>query len=148
VRNRIESDGWFSYTHDDEGNITSKASGSVKYEYDWDWRNRLTAVRLYYGSGGTNWSLQWTIHYGYDADSQLVWRSTTVPGYEPVYRFYSFQSGQMNLAFEYYGNLTQRLVWGPRTGQLLVTELNSALYGSGEIYYPLADRQQTIHDAA
>jgi RHS repeat-associated protein len=71
-------------------------------------------------------------------------------GYPPVNGFYSHESGQIVLEFGQYawGNLTQRFVWGPETDQLLIDELNSALYGSVEIYYPLADQQQTIHDAA
>jgi hypothetical protein len=69
-------------------------------------------------------------------------------GSSPVYPFYSFENGQMNLAFESSHALTQRFVWGPQVDQLWSDELDSASYGSGEIYYPLADQQQTIHDAA
>jgi hypothetical protein len=54
----------------------------------------------------------------------------------------------MNLAFESSHALPQRFVWGPQADQLWIDELDSASYGSGEIYYPLADHQQTIHDAA
>jgi RHS repeat-associated protein len=110
-------------------------------------------VRLYYGSGGANWSLQWTMEYAYDAFDQLVRRSidTDGPGgYAPIDGFYSHENGQIVLEFgQYsYGSLTNRYVWGPQTDLLLVNEFNSALYGSGNILYGLGDLVNTVHDSA
>ncbi len=52
--NRLTSDGTFNYTYDDEGNVLTqtKISNSDKFEFTWDYRNRLTKVVLK-NSGGT-----------------------------------------------------------------------------------------------
>jgi len=152
TENQPSSHGTFSYTYDAEGNLTVKGNSGTRYEYDYDWRNRLTAVRLYI-DGGSGLSLNWTMSYGYDALDQMVRRSVDTDGpggYAPVDGFYSHQNGQIVLEFgQYsYGSLTQRFVWGPETDQLLIDELDPALYGSGAVFYTLADAQGTIHDAA
>src|SRR5262245_59928010 len=52
--NRLTSDGTYNYTYDDEGNVLTqtKISNGEKFEFEWDYRNRLTKVLLK-NSGGT-----------------------------------------------------------------------------------------------
>jgi RHS repeat-associated protein len=50
--NRLTSDGTYSYTYDNEGNmLTKSASGSGETDYTWDYRNRLTDVKVKNSSG-------------------------------------------------------------------------------------------------
>src|SRR5262249_17505486 len=52
--NRMTSDGVYNYTFDNEGNVLTKTriSDSQKWEFTWDYRNRLTNVKIK-NSGGT-----------------------------------------------------------------------------------------------
>ena len=46
--NRLTSDGTYNYTFDNEGNVLTKTriSDSQRWEFTWDYRNRLTNVKI------------------------------------------------------------------------------------------------------
>ncbi len=52
--NRLQSDGTYNYTYDNEGNVLTqtKISNGDVFEFTWDYRNRLTKIVLK-NSGGT-----------------------------------------------------------------------------------------------
>src|SRR5205085_11506385 len=68
--NRLTSDGSFNYTYDNEANLLTKTriSDSQRTEYTWDYRNRLTNVKVK-NAGGT--VLQET-RFTYDINDRRV----------------------------------------------------------------------------
>jgi RHS repeat-associated protein len=150
--NQLASGGGWTFTYDAEGNLTGKADADDRYTYTYDWRNRLTNVE-YEKLVNSAWTHQWQVDNYYDAFDRLVRRKddvqqTTWPSFANSDIIFTYQDGQVVLAFEVNGATTQRFVWGPQTDQLLATEYTPGYYGGGHIYFPLADAQGTIHDAA
>lgn len=70
THNRLQSDGTFTYTYDNEGNTTRRTRivGGQYTEYVWDHRNRLTSV-IERTSAGTKTQ---QVDYIYDAFDQLT----------------------------------------------------------------------------
>jgi len=63
------SDDAYSYTYDDNGNITSITKGSASFTYVYDKANQLIRENLYYGSGNSNNA---TYTYTYDEWGNLL----------------------------------------------------------------------------
>ena len=92
--------------------------------FTWDNRNRLTRATLKNSSGVT----QQVVDYTYDAMNQLIGEKVTPysdgeAGTPTVRRFvYDPLTGEMQLAFNGSGNLTDRYLWGPMVDQVLADE--------------------------
>jgi len=71
THNRLQTDGTFNYTYDNEGNTTRRTRivGGQVTDYAWDHRNRLTSVTDRVSSAGAK-SQQ--VEYIYDAFDQLT----------------------------------------------------------------------------
>ena len=70
------NDGTYSYVYDGEGNRTRRteiATGKIT-EYNWDYRNRLTAVLFKDASG----NVTKTIDYIYDGNNQRIGNGNVV----------------------------------------------------------------------
>ena len=88
--NRLASDGTFNYVYDNDGNLTTKteiATGKVT-EYTWDYRNRLTNVKIK-SSGGT--VLQ-EVSYRYDPLDRRIGAGTDADGVDPADRSFNEQN--------------------------------------------------------
>src|SRR5690606_29213684 len=70
--NQLTSDGTYTYTYDDEGNVLTRSKTDETTTYEWDHRNRLTRVIVTTGSSTT------TITFRYDAANRLVTYAKTV----------------------------------------------------------------------
>ena len=154
VYNRLVSDGTYTYTYDDEGNVILRDSiaDDTYTVYTWDHRNRL--VKVEYSDENEEGH---PYEYSYDVFNQLVatryafddndWRTVFV-----------HDDGQMVL--EFFGDrwenptdlagtdLTHRYLWGDAVDQLLADE--QVDWGDsdadGEILWALTDRQGSVTD--
>ncbi len=122
-------DGW-TYTYDDEGNMTQANNGSQYWTYTWDYRNRLVEAKLWPG---------YTETYEYDAFNRLV-RAGTIS--------YIYDEG-INPIMEYNGSGPRKYyLWSDAVDDLLAAEqvVNGSTHGN--ILWPLADHLGTIGDIA
>jgi RHS repeat-associated protein len=140
-----------SYTYDAAGNMTSSPSlyyssdgpdaGTNTNTYTWDNRNRLTSTTTKNSDGVT---LQ-VVKYTYDAFNQLIGESVTpytdgVAGTTTTQRFvYDPLTGEMQLAFNGSGNLTDRFLWGPLVDQVLADEQVTSLGSAGSVNWIVND---------
>lgn len=71
THNRLQTDGTFNYTYDNEGNTTRRTRivGGQVTEYTWDHRNRLTSVIDRVSATGAKTQ---QVEYIYDAFDQLT----------------------------------------------------------------------------
>jgi RHS repeat-associated protein len=67
--NRLTSDGVYSYDYDDEGNTTVKHKTGERWEYAYDYRNRLTEVKELTGVSGT---VLYDAQYTYDVFDRRI----------------------------------------------------------------------------
>jgi YD repeat-containing protein len=77
ANNRLQTDGVYTYSYDDEGNLktrTTIATGAVR-DYTWDYRNRLTGVVDRTGSNTTRQST-----YTYDVTNQRIAKTVDLDG--------------------------------------------------------------------
>ena len=68
--NRLTSDGTYNYTYDNEGNTLTKTriSDGQRTEYTWDYRNRLTDVKVKTAAGTVTLEDQFT----YDIEDRRI----------------------------------------------------------------------------
>jgi RHS repeat-associated protein len=111
--NELQSDGTYSYTYDNEGNVLTQtriSDGQVT-DYTWDYENRLTEV-LVKTSGGT--VLQ-DDKFTYDAWGRRIGKSTLSGG-----QTWTLYDGDNTYAdFNSSGTLTYRYLYGNGIDQLL-----------------------------
>jgi RHS repeat-associated protein len=134
TNNQLLSDGKFNYTYDGEGNRTLRteiATGSVT-EYNWDYRNRLTAVAFKDAAG----VVTKTIEYTYDVDNQRIGK--TIDG--QVSERYVIDRNQISLVFDGAGTQTHRYLYGTAVDQVLADERRSS------VVWALADNLGTVRD--
>jgi YD repeat-containing protein len=142
--NRLASDGTFNYVYDNEGNLLTKteiSTGKVT-EYTWDYRNRLTDVKLK-NSGGT--VLQEQV-YRYDPlDRRIgVGNDPDGAGPQPTAWQYTVYDGINPYAdFDNSGSLTNRYLYGPAVDQVL-----ARFSAAGTIAWYLADQLGSVRDLA
>jgi RHS repeat-associated protein len=90
--------------------------------------------------------------YTYDAFNQLIGESMTpysggVAGTTATHRFvYDMQTGQMDLAFDGSGNLTDRFLWGPLVDQILADEKVTSLSSAGSIEWMATNNTGSVSD--
>jgi hypothetical protein len=93
------------------------------------------------------------IHTWYDAFNQLIGESVTpysggVAGTTATQRFvYDMQTGQMDLAFDGSGNLTDRFLWGPIVDQILADEKVTSLGSAGTLEFMALNNVGNLTDA-
>ncbi|MCP4678147.1 MAG: RHS repeat-associated core domain-containing protein, partial [Deltaproteobacteria bacterium] len=128
--NRLNSDGIYNYTHDNEGNVLTKTniSDSTSVEYTWDHRNRLTKV-TFKNSGGTATEI---VEYAYDHGQHWVRKTldTNADGTVEQSQVFVHDNGQIVLDFQKTGtavatnaDLANRYLWGTNVDELLTDEL-------------------------
>jgi RHS repeat-associated protein len=134
VNNQLLSDGKFNYQYDGEGNRTKRteiATGKVT-EYNWDYRNRLTAVAFKDAAGVVTKSIEYT----YDVDNQRIGKK--IDG--AVTERYVIDRNQIALVFDGAGTQTHRYLYGTNIDQVLADETPT------NMVWALADHQGTVRD--
>ncbi len=121
--NRLVSDSRWSYTHDDEGNVTSKTSADGKslWQYAWDHRNRLIEATLRYDASGNvsaTSSITRTVNQTYDGLDRWIGSENSETGENHLY---VHDSGQLTLEFVD-GAVENRYLWAAGVDQLLAED--------------------------
>lgn len=155
--NQITDDGTWTYTYDADGNLTkqvgdsghSEAGNEIDYTYDVG--GRLVEVKNL-----TDDVVTQDVQYTYDMFGDLIGRKLTLysdgePSSTTTSRFaYDVANGQMVLAFDGSGNLTDRFLNGPAVDQILADENYSSPTASpsaaGNTLWMLTDNQGTVRD--
>jgi len=146
--NRVVEDVNFTYTYDDEGNLTQKtdkATGDYTL-YTWDYHNQLTRVELYDSSD----NLTSAVEYKYDALGRRIAKLVDNDGLSGidetetyVYDDVPGKDGLSDIVLILDGNgdVAHRYLHGPGVDQVFSDEnaLNEVLWG-------LADRQGSVRD--
>jgi RHS repeat-associated protein len=134
VNNQLLNDGTYSYVYDGEGNRTKRveiATGKIT-EYNWDYRNRLTAVLFKDASG----NVTKTIDYIYDGNNQRIGKR--IDG--AVTERYVIDRNQIALVFDGAGSQTHRYLYGTQIDQVLADETGVSTN------WMLGDNQGSIRD--
>jgi RHS repeat-associated protein len=139
----------YSYQFDAAGNMTQQTdpSGNVT-TYTWDNRDRLVGATLKNSSG----VIQKVVDYTYDAFNQLIGESVTpysggVAGATATQRFvYDPLTGEMQLAFNGSGSLTDRYLWGPLVDEVLADEKVTSLSYGGTLEWFATNNEQSVTD--
>ena len=127
--NRLLSDGQYSYTYDNEGNIASKTNlvNSTSVRYQWDHRNRLVKVTFKDDQGAPTKIVEYAYDFGnrwirkvLDADADLTPDASRVFVHDGAQIVLDYEgAGGAGLGV---GELAHRYLWGPATDQLLADE--------------------------
>jgi RHS repeat-associated protein len=137
--------------YDDEGNrvsrtrISNDPADDYTSVYDWDYRNRLTAVSFYDNSAVETLRIE----YDYDARDLRVSRKLfenggSTPTVEE--HFVYDETGELVLVFDGDADLRHRYVNGPGVDEVLVDEVFTDAGTFDELLWPLSDHQGTIRD--
>jgi RHS repeat-associated protein len=139
--NRLQTDGIYTYTYDDEGNLktrTTIATNAVR-EYTWDYRNRLTSVVDRTGSNTTRQST-----YTYDVTNQRIAKTVDLDGAGTAPATTTrFVYDRNNVALEFTGTATvpsTRYFHGTDVDQVLAQE------SSNTTTWLLSDQVGTTRD--
>ena len=143
----------FTYTYDDEGNRltrTETSTGKVQ-SYEWDYRNRLVAVKDRNTSGG---SVVKQVNYEYDAFNRLVHREYDADGAgsgAATNQYWIYDEG-INAILQFDGsaasNLAHRYLWSNQVDELLADEQATSLSTGGNTLWGLGDHLGTLRDIA
>jgi YD repeat-containing protein len=116
--NEIQSDGTFTYTYDAVGNrtgrtrISSNPADDYQTIYSYDNRNRLVDVKFENNAGTPTKE----VSYVYDAENELIQRTVTPyangVAQAPMRQEFVYDQGNLALAFNGAGSLTNRYLWG------------------------------------
>jgi RHS repeat-associated protein len=154
--NELASDGTYNYLYDADGNMTSQtniATGAATV-YTYNNRGMQTSAMDKDPSDRTTE----VIDYTYDVFNNLIGRTTTAYSYvgdsdtpstttTTTARYvYDLSTGNMVLAFDGSGNLTDRFLWGPGTNQILADEVVTSTDAAGTVYWALANNQGSVTD--
>ena len=139
--NRITTDGTYSYTYDNEGNITIKQKISTPSEatyYAYDHRNRLVAFSEF-GPYAKN------VLYEYDVFNRRVVKSIDKDGYASGYGYvpthFVYDTDDIALALKANGDLANRYLHGPAVDEILADENE---YGG--VLWALRDQFYSVRD--
>jgi RHS repeat-associated protein len=134
--NELLSDGMYSYTYDQDGNTTSQtniATGSVTY-YTWDYRNRLTEVKVE-TSGGTVLNDE---QFTYDVNNNRI--AVSLNGTPQLYTVYDGANAYMD--FNGSGTLTERYLTNPKA----LNQFYGQVDASGTAQWFLTDNINSIRE--
>lgn len=140
--NQLNSDGFYNYEYDGEGNLRKRAdivTGEVT-EYSWDYRNRLTQVVGKNGGGSVIKSAKYT----YDGLNRRIVKEVDADGAgSGVSQFdrLVYDGQHIALSFDGGGNQTHRYLHGVQTDQILADE-----GVGGSVLWPLTDNLGTVRD--
>jgi RHS repeat-associated protein len=132
--NRLSSDGTYSYTYDNEGNLTTQTTIATGAQtvYSWDYRNRLTEVVVKNSSGGTVTDDVFT----YDVENRRIAKSVngtkTWTVYDGANPYADFTSS---------GSLTEQYLYG-----LAVDQLFARVSATGQFNFYLTDRLGSVRE--
>src|SRR5207249_5962436 len=117
--NLLTSDGVYNYTFDIEGNVLTKTriSDSQRWEFTWDYRNRLTNVKIK-NAGGT---VILEDRFTYDVFDHRIgkWVDSDGAGPNPGVQSWTLYATDNPYAdFDSAGALTMRFILGLRLGDL------------------------------
>jgi RHS repeat-associated protein len=147
---QLAADG-YTYTYDAAGNTICQTNTStgVEIAYTYDNRSRLTSVTTLNSST----VIQQVVTYTYDAFNQLNGESVTpysggVAGGTTTQRFvYDMGTGEMSLAFNSGGSITDRFLWGPIVDQILADEKVTSLGSAGTLEFMALNNVGNLTDA-
>ncbi len=129
------------------GNRTRRTDDTTgeSTEYDWDFRNRLVAVRELDDQD----NVVFEVNYTYDVFDRRIAKSVDSDGAgssAAVATYFVYDGEHILLEFDDGGDLTQRYLHGPVIDQILAAEDVTSLSSAGDVVWPLADNQGTIRD--
>jgi len=132
--NELQSDGVYTFVHDNEGRRTSRihiATGELT-EYEWDHRDRLTGVVTKNAGGQVTKDVQYT----YDIFDDRITKSI-----DGVLTHFVFDGDNIALVFDDSGNLIHRYNHGPGVDEILSDQT-----ANGTVNWALTDHQGTMRD--
>jgi RHS repeat-associated protein len=142
ANNRLSSDGFYTYSYDDEGNLTSKVnlSDNSSTVYGWDNRNRLVAMTQKDGNG----DVTQTILYRYDAFNRRIAKVIDADGSgsgaAQVERMV-YNGNDIALTFDGNGTQTHRYMYG-----VGVDAIASDEDATGTVRWAMSDHQGSVRD--
>lgn len=126
--------------------------GAGTYEYAWDYRQRLTQVKVFNNPNSTGSTPAATIDYSYDVfDNRVARIKTGAPNVEPNdARYYVPEQGRVLLEYDEQQRLDRQRFYATNVDQLLAVEdLDWDAAGnvvSDEVIWLLTDHQGTVRD--
>jgi RHS repeat-associated protein len=143
TNNRLQTDGTYNYTYDDEGNLTQRTTIATNEvtEYTWDYRNRLTQVTVKNAAQ----TIIKQVNLTYDALNRRIEKKVDPDGSGPnpatIERFV-YDRDHIKLVFNGSNTLTRRYLHGPSIDQILADED----VVPKQISWPLSDHQGSVRD--
>jgi YD repeat-containing protein len=141
ANNRLSSDGFYTYSYDDEGNLTSKVnlSDNSSTVYGWDNRNRLVAMTQKDGNG----DVTQTILYRYDVFNRRIAKVIDADGSgsgaAQVERMV-YNGNDIALTFDGNGSLTHRYMYALGVDAIAADE------SQGQLKWALSDHLGSVRD--
>ncbi len=138
--NRLSEDATYTYTYDNEGNLTcrTRKDGNETVTYTWDYRNRLTGVSAVDADNAPLYSAAYT----YDALNRRIGR-TVYDGDSNVTlaENYVYDGDSIVLVLDGSGAVKNRYLQGPETDRTL-----AQVDGSGNVLWLLSDHEGSVRD--
>jgi RHS repeat-associated protein len=160
--NQLLFDGTYDYTYDNEGNRATRVLMGTLYDdegnayegavettvYSYDYRNRLTDVKVYAGDVDPS-NLSKHFIYTYDVYNRRITTSVnnglTTGGLTVVTQNVYDQNDNIILQMDGAENLTNRYLYGPQPNQILADEQIGGTT-NGQVLWALADNLGTVRD--
>ncbi len=136
--NELKSDGTYSYTYDNEGNLTTQvtiATGSVTY-YSYDYRNRLTEVKVETSLGTVINDEKFT----YDVNNNRI--GISLNGTQQSWTVYDGKNPYID--FNGSGTLTERYMMEPKGQNQFYARVNAV----GTVNWYVTDNLGSIREIA
>lgn len=145
--NRLTSDGTFNYVYDDEGNlvtrtrISSTSADDYTTEYEWDYRNRLTAITFKNNAGTSTKAVEYT----YDIFNRRISKSIDADGAgsgTAAVSWFVYDAGDILVSTDAGGDIETRYLHGPAVDQVFAAEDAS----TGDTLWALTDHLGSVRD--